>query len=186
MRRGGAQVLATAAVLVAASVVGPPLGAPAGSEEAEPAPATISIGDVTLMEGFHSRQVARLNVTLSEPQPVDTLVSWHTSDLTATAPDDYISRSRTSRIRAGKTTAVAAVPVVADSEPEADEVFAVVISGTDNPDVTLGRHTGTVTIINDGIYAPSEPPGLHLGDVALMEGNHGRQLARVPITLSEP
>jgi hypothetical protein len=184
MRGGGAQVLATALVIVATGVVVPPLGAPAGSEEAEPAPATISIGDVTLVEGNHHRQVARLNLTLSEPQPVDTLVSWHTSDLTATAPDDYIPRIRTSRIRAGKTTAVAAVPVVGDGEPEPDEIFAVVISGTDNPDIALGRHTGTVTILDDD-PAPS-PAQVSIGDIALVEGDHHRQLARLTITLSEP
>jgi hypothetical protein len=176
---GGALV----AVLVVASGLAWP--APGSATTTDEAPgAVVSAGDVVIVEGNHGKQVARVSLTLSDPQPVDTHVAWHTVDGTATAPDDYRAVSRSTLIRAGRTLAVTRVPVFADTDPEGDETLTVELTGTDNPALTIGRPTGTVTILDDD--PPADPPTVSVGDLTMVEGNHRRQPARLNVTLSAP
>lgn len=181
MRRFCALLVLVLLLAVTASV-------PSVTAGADPVPATLSVGDTSLVEGNAGKQPAKLTVTLSAPQPVDTLVQWRTIDGTATTPDDYRRVDKSTRIRAGKTTATISVTVFGDTVDEPDETLHVELVGTDNPAVTLHRPVGTITIDNDdGPDAPSPgTPHLSIGTTTLMEGHTGKQSAKLTLTLSEP
>jgi hypothetical protein len=151
----------------------------------------LSIGDAAVVEGNTGKRQATLPITLSEPLAEDLFFDITMVDVTATGGAkptdpgvDYKSKSNTLKIAAGKTFRKLNVVVFDDVEPEADETMQVVVSAPSNPSVTIGRSTGTVTIIDDD--PPPASPTLSIGDAAVVEGNTGKRQATLPITLSEP
>jgi alpha-tubulin suppressor-like RCC1 family protein len=144
----------------------------------------VSVSDVTVMEGDSgSGRSVRVKFTLSQPYPGPVAITWETRDGTATAGEDYRARSRTARVRAGRTESVANVPILADLDVEGDETFEVVVTGVNRADVSIGKGMGTVTILDDD---PTSGPELAVGDVAVVEGDIGSLRAMVPLTLSQP
>jgi hypothetical protein len=65
-------------------------------------PATLSVGDVTLMEGTSGVQYAAVPVTLTEPLNKTFTVSYKTMDSTAVAGSDYKAVKRLADLRRGR------------------------------------------------------------------------------------
>ena len=119
----------------------------------------ISIGDTEVWEGDATqRGPAKLTVVLDRPLGFDTFVEYMTLDLTAAAPADYQARNTRVKIRAGRTIAAITTQTSGDAEPESDEVFDVVITGTGTSGVVVADPIGTVTIRNDEPPATPGPP----------------------------
>ena len=123
------------------------------------APAGVSIGDVALPEGDVGNRTVTFTVTLAAPSPVPVDLSYNTTDGSAILNVDYVRRSRTLRIAAGRTTARIAVVVKGEILPESDEVFSVVITSTGVSGVSIIDGTGSGRIIeNDySIIGPDAP-----------------------------
>ena len=107
---------------------------------------SVSVEDLTTDEppvGSTARRTVR--VILSEPAPADVTVDYTTADGSATAPGDYVARSGTLTIPAGRTGAPILVTVNGDNTVgEGDERFTISLS---NPrGATISRAAATITI----------------------------------------
>ncbi len=147
---------------------------------------TVSIGDVSVVEGRSTNRAARMAITLSEPATTVVTVEYSVTGGTATLGDDFRSGARTVRFvpgRSGFTPVTRFVPIVVrpDAVAEDDETVLVAI-GNPTGGYVLGRSTATATIIDDDPLATNE---VSIGDASVVEGDSGMRLLRFPVTLSD-
>ncbi len=132
-------------------------------------PPSISINDVTHVEGDSGTVTYTFTVSLTGPAPVGGVTfDIATADGTATTADnDYVARSLTSQtIPEGASTYTFDVTVNADDVPEGNETFFVNVTNVTG--ATAGDVQGQGTITNDDAYGT-----LAINDVTLAEGNAG-------------
>jgi glucose/arabinose dehydrogenase len=108
----------------------------------------IGIGDAAINEGNAGNRLLRFTVSLSSLSATEVTVSYATGGGTAIAGTDYIAKSGTVQISAGKTSAIVAIAVKGNAVPTSAKTFGITLS---NPSagVTVGRATATGTIRND-------------------------------------
>ncbi len=139
---------------------------------------TVSIGNVTVVEGNTNSVNAVLTLTVS-PAAVETAtVHWQTANATATSNTfDYDGASGEVVFTKGQTTRTLSVKVNGDLFMEPNETFLVNIS---NPDrLSMGDPKGEVTIQNDDTTAV---PEIRINDASVTEGNSG--MSSVMFTVS--
>lgn len=141
----------------------------------------ITIGDVVVAEGDIGVTPARLTVNLSAPLGTDTLITFATTDGTATSGTDYVRRVGKFRIRAGRSFATVALRVTPDTDAEGDENFAVTLTGGGG--VPIADDTGTVTIRDDELAAPGR---IAIGDASVSESDAGLIPLRFTVNLDAP
>jgi hypothetical protein len=110
----------------------------------------ISVGDVTIPEGDTKTRTAKVPLTLSAPAPADTLITLTRGGTAVRLTDDKLAATKTVRVRAGKSSAIASVPVVGDRLRERDESVELTASSVDLP---TARATGAVTIRDEAADA---------------------------------
>lgn len=115
--------------------------------------ATVSVGDVTAVEGDIGRITYKFPIRLSRPVATTTIVRWSTADGSALAAKDYTKKTDIrAEIPAGGTATYANVLVNADALVEPTERFGLritrAITGTTTA-VPISRATGTGTILTD-------------------------------------
>ena len=127
---------------------------------------TVSVGDVTVVEG----NPALFSVTLSEALTEDVRVRYATTNgpagVTGAEEDgitgDYIKAGSNASlvIPTGQTMGTITVETVEDSEAEEDETFTVTLSfdGRQPENVELGLAEGTATITDDTLSASVTGP----------------------------
>lgn len=132
----------------------------------------IAIGDAWITEPVAGSAQAVFAVSLSRDHDRAVSFDWSTEDMTATAGQDYVAAQGTLQIPAGDISARIEVTVLADSEVEPQEAFALRLS---NPNFgNLQRSTSTAVIVDpdhdptmrheqdavneqDGIYGIADP-----------------------------
>jgi len=124
---------------------------------------SLSINDVTVLEGDSGTTNAVFTVTLSAASGQTVSVNYATADGTATQPADYTSTSGTLTFTPGQTTQTITVPVVGETVPEANETFFVNLSGAVN--ATIADNQGVGTITNDDVPVVVSPGTLPNGAV---------------------
>ncbi|HEY6169414.1 MAG TPA: Calx-beta domain-containing protein [Verrucomicrobiae bacterium] len=91
---------------------------------------SLTISDVSMLEGTGTNSVALFNVKLAPPStnasPVT--VAFQTVDGTARAGSDYVATNGTLAFLPGETNKVIAVTILGDPNDEADEYFRVTLS----------------------------------------------------------
>ncbi len=127
-------------------------GSPLGTTT--PTLPTISIGDVSVLEGHSGSRIALFTVSMSRLSDVPVTVAWQTNPDTAQAGVDYLSRSGTVRFAPGQTAQLVTVPIVGDRNVELDETLFVDLSQPAG--ATLADARGIGTIRNDDV---SSQPG---------------------------
>lgn len=125
---------------------------------------SLSINDVTLVEGNSGTTNAVFTVTLSAASGQTVSVNYATADGTATQPADYTSASGTLTFTPGQTTRTITVPVAGETVPEANENYFVNLSGAVNAIITDNQGLGTIT--NDDVPVTVSPASLPSGAVA--------------------
>ena len=122
-----------------------------------PQPATLAVGDVTVVEGNNGGPTvyATITVTRSGDTSGTSSVNWTTVAGTAIAGSDFIAASGSVTFTAGQTSKTFTVQIVSDKKVEPTETFTVVLSGVTG--ATIADGTAVVTISdNDGaIFAAS-------------------------------
>ena len=108
---------------------------------------TLSINNVSQLEGTGGTTNYVFTVTLSTASGLPVTVDFATANGAAVAPGDYASQTGNLTFNPGQTTKTITVAVVADAVIEANETFTVVLSNPANATITSG--TGTGTIQND-------------------------------------
>ncbi|GAA4424753.1 hypothetical protein GCM10023090_18690 [Acidovorax lacteus] len=121
---------------------------------------SLSIDDVSVVEGNTGTVNAVFTVTLSAASGQTVSVNYATADGTATQPADYTNTSGTLTFTAGQTSRIITVPVIGETVPEANESFFVNLSGATN--ATISDNQGVGTITNDDVpvtVSPATLPG---------------------------
>ncbi|HYV37018.1 MAG TPA: Calx-beta domain-containing protein, partial [Gemmataceae bacterium] len=140
---------------------------------------SLSVNDVSVVEGTNVQTTATFTVTLSAPnnsQPV--YVQYATGNGTATAPNDYQGTSGSLTFAPGQTSRTVTINIAADPITESTETFTLNLSNPVN--ATISRAQGTGTIIED------DTPAITINDVAVTEGNGGSTYANFTLSLSNP
>ncbi|WP_312772289.1 putative Ig domain-containing protein [Pseudoxanthomonas mexicana] len=125
---------------------------------------SLSIDDVSVVEGNAGTVNAVFTVTLSAASGQTATVLYATADGTATQPADYTSTSGSLTFTPGQTTRTLTVPVIGETVPEANETFFVNLSGAAN--ATISDNQGVGTITNDDVPVTVGPGTLPNGAVA--------------------
>ncbi len=149
-------------------------------------PPSLSVNDVSIVEGNSGTSTATFTVTLSAPAPsTDVTFDIATADGTAqdanpTSEDnDYVAHALTSQlIPAGQQTYSFTVNINGDVAVEPNETFLVNITNASG--ATIGDGQGQGTIQNDDL------PALSIDDVSHNEGNAGTTTYSFTVSLSAP
>src|SRR6185369_12378857 len=152
-----------------------------GTIQADDVVPSLSINNVTQVEGDTGTKIFNFTVSLSPPAPVGG-VSFDiaTADGTATAASgDYVAKTLAGQtIPAGSTSYAFSVVVNGDTSVELDETFIVNVTNVTGATVADGQGVGT--ILND------DAPILSVNDVAQVEGNAGTTSFTFTVSLSAP
>ena len=139
---------------------------------------SLSINDVTIVEGNSGGKTATLTVTLSAASGKDISVDYSTIDGTANAGSDYVSTAGTLNFGPGETSKTINVTVLGDTTDESNEAFDVNLSSANN--ATLGDSTGRVTVIDN------DNATIAIDDVTQVEGDSGVANFIFTVSLSVP
>ncbi|MBZ0113148.1 MAG: autotransporter domain-containing protein [Thermoanaerobaculia bacterium] len=153
-------------------------------DDVSTSPPTISIGDVTVVEGNNGTTDAVFDVELSAPWSVPLFAIASTRDGSAQAESDYLPNSELLAFAAGQTHGTFRVAIFGDQTVEPDEDFFVDLSGLDGP--LPGDLEGRGVIVNDdegGPPPPSGSPELRINNTNLLEGNAGDRDATFVVSL---
>lgn len=178
--------MATGATIVDGTGVGTILN----DDQAPPNP-TLSIGDVTVVEGDAGQTAAIFDVTLQDP-PMSGIVTveYASGDGSATAASGDYQASTGQLVfdpamqPGNPIVQTVTIPVNGDLEVEPDEDFFVRLSLADGADIADGTGRGQITDDDQG--APPDPPKLSISDVEVDEGDDGTTLATFEVSLDGP
>jgi hypothetical protein len=138
-------------------------------------PASISVGNATIIEGNAGTRNAVVLVSLSAPGNQTVTVNYSTGGGTASAGSDYQAVSGKLTFAPGQTSKSILVPVIGDRLGEPNETIFVNLHAAKNATIADGR--GVITILDD-------EPRLSINDVSQMEGNSGETLFLFTVSLS--
>ncbi len=108
---------------------------------------TISIDDVSIVEGDSGTKEMIFTVTLSAPPPYEVTISYEDDDGSAYGGFDFQSISGEIFINAPNNSATISVPIYGDVDAEADETFSIKLTAASNG--TISDSEGIGTILND-------------------------------------
>jgi|GEM_PF-733468 len=147
-----------------------------------PASAKLTIDDVRVSEGNFGTTSAIFTVRLQPANAtVTATVDYQTNGISANPGLDYVTTQGTLTFQAGETVKTISVPIIGDTFDEGDELFTVQLSNAVN--AAIERGTGTGTIVDDDHGGPAIPFA-SIGDVNIVEGNSGLNLASFTLRLS--
>lgn len=113
-------------------------------------PPSVSIGDISVVEGDSGETLAVFTVTRTGGDGAFS-VAYETMSNTATAGSDFVAASGRIVFEQGQTSATVSVAVTGDTVREANEKFYVALSDATG-DATLTDSLGEATIVNDDLY----------------------------------
>jgi hypothetical protein len=144
----------------------------------------ISVADVSVKEGDSGATNAAFVVSLSSSPTVSKPVSVAYSVVagSATAARDYTAVSGTLTFAPGETQKTVTVPVIGDRTREANETLTLRFTNPTN--ATLAKADGLGTILDDDSAAAGGTPSIVLSELRVNEGNSGRPLATLTVSLS--
>jgi len=110
-------------------------------------PPSLSINDISFVEGDAGTKSVFFTVTLTASSNLPISVDFTTGNGTATSPSDYQSATGTLSFGPLQTTRIIVVTINGDTGFEPDETFTMTLSNSVN--ATIGRAQGIATIQND-------------------------------------
>ncbi len=116
----------------------------------------LAVGDASMHEGDAPVTPLRFTVTLAAPLAGDVTGRFTIVADSAQATDDFVARTGSFRIRAGRTSAVLTAKVVGDVVPETIEQLTIVLSSVAGATVTDATAIGSVV---DDDPATTTAPG---------------------------
>ena len=130
--------------------------------------ASLSIDDVTQVEGDSGTSGFVFTVTLTGDVADPFTVGYHASDVTAERGTDYEeTRGNLSFSGTDGETMTITVPVIGDGVVEPDETFRMELGTPSHPNVSLNRSLGVGTIVND------DSASVSIDDVSQVEADSG-------------
>jgi hypothetical protein len=129
---------------------------------------TLSVGDVSVVEGNSGSVTASFALSLSAPSAGPVSFDIGTSNGSASAGSDYLARNQSRIIDPGRTRAVFEVTVNGDTSVEGDETFTVNLANVVG--ATIADGSGLGTIANDDAAARSISDAKAKGGLARHNG----------------
>ena len=112
-------------------------------------PATVSVDDVTVVEGTGQKQFAEFTVRLSAPVEQSVRITYTTRSDTAVSGEDFVAREdRAITFKPGETVKTIRVRIKADRVAEPTETFLLELLAA-NRNVDLERSLALATILDD-------------------------------------
>ncbi len=143
--------------------------------DAEP---SLTVGDVSKIEGFSSQQyVFQINLSAPSGKPIS--FRYATANGTAVVGSDYLAVDTTRNVALGTTTIDVNVTVLGDSTFEPDENFLLNFSNPTN--VALSDNQAQGTIVND-----DSVPTVSIFSAGATEGDLGQIAFPLTVSLSNP
>jgi Tol biopolymer transport system component len=139
----------------------------------------LSVGDATAAEDDAGIASMLFTLTLSSAAGEVVNVDVSTQDGTATSASDYITASGSVTFNPGETTKTFAVPLRADTQPEPDETFTLLLSNARGATILDGAAVGTIKD-DDSL------PALSAGFAEVTEGDSGTVAGTIGVGLSKP
>ena len=141
-------------------------------------PNTLSVNDVSVVEGLGGTRTATFTVTLSPVSGSTVTYDIATANASAVAPTDYVAKTSVGEsIAAGVASKTFVVTLNGDATTEPNETFTVNLSNASG--AAIGDAQGVGTILND------DGPTVSVADVAVAEGNSGSKLLTFTVKLSQ-
>lgn len=119
----------------------------------------ISVADVRIAEGNTGTRNMVFTVTMNRSKKTNVFVNFSTSDITATANEDYRPVSGTLRIARGRRSATISVPIIGDRNWEAAETFALNLTNPIDIEIADGQAIGTILNDDSGVPLFNSNPG---------------------------
>jgi chitinase len=139
---------------------------------------TLSIADISVVEGNSGTTQAIFTVKLSQAASVPVTYSIATGDGSATAGSDFTARSLVGEtIPAGALSRTFVVDVTGDTSAEANEWFTANLTAASGATILDGQAMAGIRN-DDGLY-------LWIDDAATTEGNSGTKLLTFTVHLSQ-
>jgi hypothetical protein len=154
-------------------------GAGLGTITDDDAAPTLSVNDVTIVEGNAGTSNATFTATLSAASGQTVTASWTTADDMAIQPGDYTASSGLLTFVPGDTTETFDVTVKGDIIAELDETYQVLLSSPVN--AVLGDPQGLGTIQDDELL-----PVIDIDEPSIVEGQSGTSSINFSVILSHP
>jgi hypothetical protein len=139
---------------------------------------SLSVNDITVVEGDSGTSEISFTVTNAHPVAGTVGFSFHLSPGTASPNVDYEDSSGTVLIGPNQTSTPITVRTIGDSIDESDETFFINLESSD-PGVTIADAQGMATILDN-----DAPPKLSVNDVTVFEGDSGTTTANFSLALS--
>jgi chitinase len=165
-------------------IIGTGVGTIVDNDPQPPAPPTIAVADVVIVEGDGGTQNAGFVITLSNAWTAPVSVNYSTADGSAKGPSDYTPVSGTVTFLPGETSKTINVPVVNDLVFEQVEGFLFQLSGASGAAIVDDLAVGTI-IDNDPVGS-GVPPTVSIADALGFEGDNGTSGLSFTVTLSKP
>ena len=140
---------------------------------------TLSVDDVTTLEGDAGSTDATFTVSLSSVSYLTTTVTYTTADSSAMVGDDYTLTSGVLSIPAGQPSGTVVVPILGDSLDEAHETYFLNLSSPTNATISDGQGVGTIT--DDDVAV-----AISVADVSGGEGDIGPVAQTFTVSLDVP
>lgn len=141
---------------------------------------TITIGDVTQVEGNAGTTNFVFTLTLSSAVSQQVSVQYATADGTATTADgDYIAATGTATFASNTTATTVTIQAAGDTKLEPDETLFINLTSPVGGSIVDAQGLGTIT--ND-----DPQPTITIADVTLAEGNGGTTNFNFTVALSNP
>jgi hypothetical protein len=139
---------------------------------------TLSIADISVVEGNSGTAKAIFTVKLSQAAMVPVTYSIATGNATATAGSDYTARSLVGEtIPAGSLSRTFVVDFTGDTSAETNEFFTANLTAATGATILDGQATAILRN-DDGLY-------LWIADAATTEGNSGTKVLTFTVQLSQ-
>jgi len=122
-------------------------GATLGTSNPTPTLPTLSVADLSIVEGNSGTKIANFTISLSQVSTQTVGVSFATSNGTATAGTDFVANQGTLSFAPGQTSKTVSVTINGDSEIEPTEDFFLNL--TNPTSATLARSSAKGQIVND-------------------------------------
>jgi chitinase len=139
-------------------------------------PATLSVNDISFVEGNSGTKLLTFTVSLSQAAGVPVTYNIATGNGSGTAGSDYQAKTLNGEtIPAGQTSKTFQVLLYGDATVEGNETFFVNLSG--NTGATILDSQAVGTILND------DGPAITIADTKVTEGNAGTKLLTFTVNL---
>ena len=142
-------------------------------------PLTLSINNVSKVEGDSGDSQLEFTVTLSAASTTPVTVNFNTANATANAGEDFEAKSGTITFAIGETIKTVSIDIMGDTTSENDETFSVNLASPVGAEITKAAGVGTIT--NDDAQAPA----FSVDDPIVAEGDSGTTNVTFTVTLSQ-